>query len=534
MKADVSNEQRFISTVESLEFSAQDVESVMHSLGTWLAHLSAELEANRFECAGLKKHGALAHQAETVNAALRNGIPLWSQQWIGLGAARALADTLDDKVLLLVFGKFNAGKSSFCNFLAERFAVHGASARYFYLEAGRVVEASERFVEGTTETTTRLQGVRLGEKLVLLDTPGQHSVTPENAALTQRFTDSADAVLWLTSSTSPGQVQELHELGSELHRNKPLLPVVTRSDRYEEDEVDGEIRKCLRNKTAQDRADQEADIEIRAREKLVAMGVDKALLETPVSVSSHAARDQGQTPAAMTEAGFERLYAALRAIVEPMLAYKRRKVAEVWLHHLEENVLAMLLREVLPLLARLNASSQAALGLLEQQKEQIAHAAWRSVMPTLPDLLEKHVTTRDVRAVCNRLSESIFERFVHEANERLADYAISPAVSLAQIELDDDVGFEDIVVEHPGRIENSREVVGVAYERLYVALEKAIRERLLQLSNDVAGQCQASIRQWLELSEGLKDSLRIHEQSLLDIKRELRASRPTQLPCGMR
>jgi hypothetical protein len=29
----------------------------------------------------------------------------------------------------------------------------------------------------------------------MLDTPGLHSVTPENAALTQRFTDSADGVL---------------------------------------------------------------------------------------------------------------------------------------------------------------------------------------------------------------------------------------------------------------------------------------------------------------------------------------------------
>ena len=50
-------------------------------------------------------------------------------------------------------------------------------------------------------------------------------------------------MLWLTSSTSPGQVQELDELARELHRGKPLLPVVTRSDVIEEDEVDGEIVK---------------------------------------------------------------------------------------------------------------------------------------------------------------------------------------------------------------------------------------------------------------------------------------------------
>jgi predicted GTPase len=524
MKADLSDEQRFFSTVDSLEFAAQDIEKIMQSLNDWLGQLNAELQASGFVCAGLTKHSALAHQTDAIGAALRNGIQQWSQRWIDLEVARTLADTLDDKVLLLVFGKFNAGKSSFCNFLAERFALHGAAARYFYFDAGRIVEASEPFVEGTTETTARLQGVHLGNKLVLLDTPGQHSVTPENAALTKRFTDSADAVLWLTSSTSPGQVQELDELGSELHRHKPLLPVVTRSDMYEEDELDGEIIKFLRNKTEQNRAQQEGDVETRAREKLVAMGVDAALLKTPVSVSSHAAREQGQTPAAMTAAGFERLYAALLAIVEPMLAYKRRKVAEMLLHHLEENVLIMLSREVLPLLAKLNASSQAALGLLERQKEQITNATWRSVMPTLPALLETHAVTRDVEAVCGKLSESIFETFAREANERLADYSISPASSLARIELDGEVGFEDVVVEHPGRNEDSREIVGVAYERLYVALDKAIRESVLRLSSDVAGRCQASIRQLLELSEGLENSLQAHEQNLLDIKRELRAS----------
>lgn len=96
-----------------------------------------------------------------------------------------------------MFGKFNSGKSSFCNFLADRFAAQGKAVGYFYLDAGRIVEGPKRFKQGGTETTARLQGVRLGGRLVLLDTPGLHSMTPENAAQTRRFTDSADGVLWL-------------------------------------------------------------------------------------------------------------------------------------------------------------------------------------------------------------------------------------------------------------------------------------------------------------------------------------------------
>lgn len=60
--------------------------------------------------------------------------------------------------VLLVFGKINAGKSAFCNLLAERFIAHGATARYFRLEAGCVVDMPEPFEEGATETTSRIQG----------------------------------------------------------------------------------------------------------------------------------------------------------------------------------------------------------------------------------------------------------------------------------------------------------------------------------------------------------------------------------------
>jgi hypothetical protein len=118
-------------------------------------------------------------------------------------------------------------------------------------------------------------------------------------------------VLWLTSSTSPGQVQELDELARELRRGKPLLPVLTRSDVIDEDEVDGQIVKCLRNKSDANRADQEADVRARAADKLQALGVALHQLKAPVSISAYVARTAGADAEAMRGAGFERLYAAL-------------------------------------------------------------------------------------------------------------------------------------------------------------------------------------------------------------------------------
>jgi hypothetical protein len=76
------------------------------------------------------------------------------------------------------------------------------------------------------------------------------------------------------------------------------------------------------------------------------MGVAVELLKPPVSISTYLARAEGQTRTAMTTAGLERLYAALAEITEPTLAYKRRKRAEVLLHHLEENVIGEMSSEV--------------------------------------------------------------------------------------------------------------------------------------------------------------------------------------------
>lgn len=389
-------EARLIAAADGLTLAPADLSEVRQSMQHWLSDLTAALSARQLpQAPALRETQALARQVRQVNALLAASAPSWERDWQALEPAQQLAQTFEDKVMLLVFGKFNAGKSSLCNFLADRFAGHGQPVRYFHLACGRIIDTAHPLREGATETTARLQGVCLGQHLVLLDTPGLHSVTPENAALTQRFTDSADAVLWLTSSTSPGQVQELDELARELHRHKPLLPVITRSDLLEEDEVEGEIVKILRNKSASNRALQEADVLARARDKLRVMGVQEEVLRLPVSVSVHALREQGQTPLAMAEGGFENFCAALMGIVEPARLYKQRKPAEVMLHHLEESVLATIESSLVPAVSELlRLLAQERQGLHEA-RTHLVRCLWREVAPALPAWLERHAPVRD-------------------------------------------------------------------------------------------------------------------------------------------
>lgn len=507
-------EQRFMAAAHAFGFAERDLQPMLERMDAWLAGLVQALEAARLQPAGLLPDSALARQVEAINAGVKSGERHWAAQWAALQPAQWLARAFEDKAMLLVFGKFNAGKSSLCNFLVERFRQHGHGARYFHLEAGQILETAQEFHEGATETTASMQGVCLGDRLVLLDTPGLHSATDDNAALTLRFLDSADAVLWLTNSTSPGQVQELDELVRELRRGKPLLPIVTRSDFIEEDEVDGALTKCLRNKTAANRALQEADVLERAADKLRTLDVDTALLKPPVSLSAHMARTQGQTDQAMAEAGFERLYAALLEIAGPALAYKQRKPAEVRLHHLQEQVLAGLQAGTVPALEDVRQALQAEREAMELRETRIVQAAWRDVIPELPQLLEQHAPQRNVQAVCAEVAALVTHAFERQASAHLGGYALAPAAPV-QIELPAQVDYE------PADADGDDAYVG--YERLHAALAQAVHELLADRSAQAVNACADALQKLDACVQHQQGIVAAYQRQLLDIQRELQA-----------
>ncbi|MCM2493882.1 GTPase [Burkholderia glumae] len=542
MTALASEERRFIDAADGLAFGARDLSGLFDAFEAWLIDRQASLGEARLGCEGLREGSALAMQGAAIDAALQAAGQACSQPWASIEAAASLAGQFEDRAMLLVFGKFNAGKSSFCNFLADRFAAHGRTVRYFRVEAGRLVVTAGRFREGETETTAQLQGVYLGARLVLLDTPGLHSVTPDNAALTRRFIESADGVIWLTSSASPGQVQELDDLGLELHRGKPLLPVLTRSDEYEEDELDGRLVRRLANKSAARRALQEADVAARAADKLAALGVDAARLAAPVSVSVRMAREPAEAAGgkrdgeagseangqALAAAGFERLYAALHALSGPALAYKRRKRAEVALHHLDENLSGALRAELRPMLARLAALAHEAAGQLDAQQAQLRRAIARRVLPALPRALDAHAAAPDLPALCRTVAHAIDAALLDEIPAQFRDYLIVPGLSDA---------FGACIDLHDRSGEAPRVAGGAAapseadVPRLYAALRAAVLERAAFAADRAAGQARDALERLQERALRLEQTLEQGARRLDALGRVLRAA-PAQQAAG--
>ncbi|MCC2636574.1 MAG: GTP-binding protein HSR1-related protein [Moraxellaceae bacterium] len=338
-------------------------------------------------------------------------------RWDAAAPMRELSSTFGDQVIILVFGKVNCGKSSFGNFVARQFTQE--KVQYFYLENGKLIDTEEEFAEGATETTARIQGVRLGQRLVLLDSPGLHSVTSENGDLTRRFTDSADVVLWVTSSVAPGQVQELDDLKDEIERGKPLLPVITKSDVNVEDEVDGAIISVLELKSETRRAGQEADVHARASAKL---GAHATSLMSPVSISVRYCRRNPERDGRFADSGMDLLFAQLANRVADAQTYKATKATRQVINYLENQVLGTIHDQLQPRIADLSRQASEQVKALDHQRKTVARQVMADVLASLPMLIEKTKGQQDVVTLRHAISNVLVESINKRLQETLSQY----------------------------------------------------------------------------------------------------------------
>lgn len=175
-------------------------------------------------------------------------------------------DEFKDSFLVIIYGKVKAGKSSLGNFIADQGKTYGLVPEFFkYDKAGNqsVVPKLEELEEGSfyvdnCEATNGIQGFKLAG-LTWIDTPGLDTMNQENAALALKYIDAADYILFPMSSDAPGRATDLRHI-YELTQNKDkrLDVIITKSDKTEEDELDGAIIKILKNKTKENRSTQES------------------------------------------------------------------------------------------------------------------------------------------------------------------------------------------------------------------------------------------------------------------------------------
>jgi len=310
-----------------------------------------------------------------------------------------------DKLIMLIFGKVNSGKSSFSNYLVNlcQDALEKEQAHYFYFKEGKKCKMDTAFKEGSVETTAQIQGVEIGN-LLLLDSPGLHSVTEENGALTQKYSDSADLILWMTGSNSPGQTQELEELKSELNKGKVLFPVITKSDRSDEDEivVDGhaEIVQVLLMKDKLIQEKQQEDVYQRSLNKLSELEkpLNSGQLKKPVSISTRYAKEKSGEKNILETAGIDALFGGLNSVYQEAITYKKDNIQQQVKHYTQDMQQHLSDNTLLPFIA-LETALQQHTQKVEQQLSFISENIIHQVSFRIPNIVAQYKETQNIQAI---------------------------------------------------------------------------------------------------------------------------------------
>ena len=181
---------------------------------------------------------------------------------------------LSNYFIVIIFGKVKAGKSSLGNFIAKN-KLESQKVEFFkYDEAGKkqaikkLEEIEEdSFATNNLECTVEIQGFKL-DGMAWIDTPGLGSMVKENGDLAKEYIQSADYIIYPTSSDSPLQLDEREQLKELFEQNKKVSICITKSDYKDEDECEcgsedgcencnGGMVKVLKNKRLSKREGQE-------------------------------------------------------------------------------------------------------------------------------------------------------------------------------------------------------------------------------------------------------------------------------------
>lgn len=460
--------------------------------------------SSQFNQKGLNKRSPLVQSIDGLRKSIEQTFKSWDKSVNNALPMKQLTDHYQNQIIFLIFGKVNVGKSSFANFIVSQAGDHQVKRFHFHQGKIEYLEQGEQFKEGFTETTATIQGVEIGKHFVLLDTPGLHSVTEVNGDLTRRFIDSADAVLWLTPSDSPGQVQELNDLKAELEKKKPLLPIITRSDYLDEgdwcEKTDKPISVFV-NKTIENRCLQEFDVrkrltdlnsgkkspevdfidlschkldgsffdkpkkmsvkkvmikqdDISSKEKMTKKDhlnsdifLDENSIKQPLSISIHAFKQEANAgvshDVAFEQAGLSYLFLQLTELITEAAAYKSDKAKQQMENFLKEYILSSLNQKIHPLVKQAQNSFESALKKLDSEEKTIAENVLIATEVEVSDLIEKHKKNRDQKKLLQEINDLVNQKINSELGQSLSDFSDKIETVSSQLDEQKIDGFKD-------------------------------------------------------------------------------------------
>lgn len=220
----------------------------------------------------LEQRHPLQDMAERCQQGLDSQLDAWIRNVENYERNTSFRKDFDDSLLIFVYGKVKAGKSSLGNYLAygnsapDAALIDSASPRpeFFWRESTGTAETMSAelmskqrcFGVDVVEATSSIQGFRL-PGMTWVDSPGVHSVNSVNGQLADDYVACADLIVFLSNSSSPGRHSDMNEVVGLLQKKKNLMVLITGSDVIEEDVDDlGNLVNQRVMKARSDRDDQ--------------------------------------------------------------------------------------------------------------------------------------------------------------------------------------------------------------------------------------------------------------------------------------
>jgi len=263
-----------------------------------------EIQRIEIDKALVKQNKDLGKLLEETLSVIKISSNEWVSKFEKLLEKEKFRSDLKKYFIVIIFGKVKAGKSSLGNFIAQN-RLENEKVNFFkYDKAGNEQSIKkleeiedEGFDTNNLECTIEIQGFKLGG-LAWIDTPGLGSMVEENGELAKEYIQSADYIIYPTSSDSPLQNDEISQLQELFEQNKKVTICITKSDTTDEDECEcGDEEGCencnegmvniLVNKSEDRRTKQETYVKTEI-EKIIDRKKE-TLLGDIFSISTHTA-----------------------------------------------------------------------------------------------------------------------------------------------------------------------------------------------------------------------------------------------------
>lgn len=329
-----------------------------------------EKTADRFapESLDRKQGNALREVVNGIFDDFRNGIMRWREEMRERSEVRQKLEQMGAGLIVVVFGRTNAGKSTLGNFLRGkqlREAPFDNAWKDGTFEPGpiTVIERDksaeetlegEWLTEGATETTREAQIFRL-PGFLWLDTPGFGSTNDNTlGSLARKYVKRADLVIYLDQSDNPGLDDITDQFVTILKEGRCALAAINRSDQKvtrkgpdgktlwkEQTDANGNVKKVpdkeLTAKSPEARSAQQNYLADVIREKLGGRSVEVISISTLLACTAVKTNNDELYAASNMEALFSRIL-ALIADDDSFIALKSRDA--------EQNCIALINRVI--------------------------------------------------------------------------------------------------------------------------------------------------------------------------------------------